>query len=69
MSSNSQTTTLYIGTRNIGFLEYPLTYEGDLTPELLIQGIADSSASCKMSLPKAKVVFSNISFLFLHFLF
>ncbi len=41
MSSNSQTTTLYIGTRNIGFLEYPLTYEGDLTPELLIQGIAD----------------------------
>lgn len=40
-SADSQAATLYIGTRNAGFVEYPLTYEGDLTPELLIQGIAD----------------------------
>lgn len=38
---NEQTTTLYIGTKARGFAEYPMTYEGDLTPELLIQGIAD----------------------------
>ena len=36
-----QTATLYIGTRAQGFTEYPLSYEGELTPELLIQGIAD----------------------------
>lgn len=36
-----QTATLYIGTKSSGFQEYPLTYTGDLTPELLIQGIAD----------------------------
>lgn len=40
-SSVSQTATLYIGTRSAGFSEYPLSYEGSLTPELLIQGIAD----------------------------
>lgn len=36
-----QTATLYIGTKAAGFEEYPMAYEGDLTPELLIQGIAD----------------------------
>ena len=30
--------TLYIGTKAGGFTEYPMTYEGELTPELLIQG-------------------------------
>lgn len=33
--------TLYIGTKSVGFQEYPMDYAGDLTPELLIQGIAD----------------------------
>lgn len=33
--------TLYIGTKETGFTEYPLTYEGDLTPEILIAGIAN----------------------------
>ncbi len=32
---------LYIGTKENGFAEYILNYEGDLTPELLIQGIGD----------------------------
>ena len=36
-----QTATLYIGTKAQGFTEYPMAYEGDLTPEMLIQGIAD----------------------------
>ena len=36
-----QTATLYIGTKAGGFTEYPMAYEGELTPELLIQGIAD----------------------------
>lgn len=36
-----QTATLYIGTKAGGFTEYPMSYEGELTPELLIQGIAD----------------------------
>lgn len=36
-----QTATLYIGTRAGGFTEYPLTYQGELTAETLIQGIAD----------------------------
>lgn len=36
-----QTATLYVGTKATGFAEYPLTYEGELTPEILIQGIAD----------------------------
>ena len=36
-----QTATLYVGTKASGFAEYPLTYEGELTPEILIQGIAD----------------------------
>lgn len=40
-SADGQTATLYIGTRNEGFVEYSLTYDGNLTPELLIQGIAD----------------------------
>lgn len=39
--ANEQTATLYIGTKAAGFAEYPITYEGDLTAELLIQGIAD----------------------------
>jgi len=33
--------TLYIGTKSAGFGEYPMEYNGELTPELLIQGIAD----------------------------
>lgn len=40
-SSQSQTATLYVGTKAEGFAEYPLEYEGNLTPEILIQGIAD----------------------------
>lgn len=36
-----QTAMVYIGTRAEGFAEYPITYEGELTPETLIQGIAD----------------------------
>ncbi len=35
------TAELYIGTRASGFVQYPMDYEGDLTPEVLIQGIAD----------------------------
>lgn len=40
-AGNERTATLYIGTKAEGFAEYPMTYEGDLTPELLIGGIAD----------------------------
>lgn len=36
-----QAATLYIGTRAGGFSEYPMAYEWELTPEKLIQGIAD----------------------------
>ncbi len=36
-----RTVTLYIGTKAGGFAEYAMTYEGELTPEALIQGIAD----------------------------
>lgn len=36
-----QKATLYIGTQSAGFQEYPFSYEEVLTPELLIQGIAD----------------------------
>lgn len=39
--SNEQTATLYIGTKARGFTEYPMTYKGELTPDALIQGIAD----------------------------
>lgn len=39
--ANEQTATLYIGTKADGFTEYPMTYEGDLTAETLIQGISD----------------------------
>lgn len=39
--SQGQTATLYVGTKAAGFTEYPLEYEGELTPEILIQGIAD----------------------------
>ena len=39
--ADEQTATLYIGTRARGFNEYPMTYEGELTPEKLIQSIAD----------------------------
>lgn len=31
---------LYIGTKDRGFTEYPMAYEGSLTPEVLIAGIA-----------------------------
>ncbi len=40
-AEGEQAATLYIGTKANGFTEYPMTYEGDLTPEKLIQGIAD----------------------------
>lgn len=40
-TEGGQTSTLYIGTKANGFTEYPMAYEGELTPELLIQGIAD----------------------------
>ena len=40
-TENEQTATLYIGTKANGFTEYPMTYEGELTAETLIQGIAD----------------------------
>lgn len=39
--ADEQTATLYIGTRANGFTEYPMTYDGELTAEKLIQGIAD----------------------------
>lgn len=39
--NEGQTATLYVGTKATGFVEYPLTYEGELSPEILIQGIAD----------------------------
>lgn len=32
---------LYISTKDNGFTKYPMTYEGTLTPEILIAGIAD----------------------------
>lgn len=35
-----KTAILYIGTKSAGFTEYSMDYEGELTPELLIQGIA-----------------------------
>lgn len=40
-TEGEQTATLYIGTKANGFTEYPMTYEGELTAETLIQGIAD----------------------------
>lgn len=40
-AEGEQTATLYVGTKANGFTEYPMTYEGELTPEVLIQGIAD----------------------------
>ena len=39
-TEGEQTATLYIGTKAEGFIEYPMTYEGELTPDKLIQGIA-----------------------------
>ena len=36
-----QVAMVYIGTRANGFTDYPIVYDGDLTPEKLIQGIAD----------------------------
>lgn len=41
VSPGERTATLYIGTQEEGFAEYPFSYEGTLTPELLIRGIAD----------------------------
>lgn len=40
-TEDAQTATLYIGTKANGFDEYPMTYRGELTPDALIQGIAD----------------------------
>lgn len=39
--SDEQTAALYIGNQTAGFTEYPMAYEGELTPEMLLQGIAD----------------------------
>lgn len=39
--ASGQSATLYIGTKADGFTAYPMDYEGELSPELLIQGIAD----------------------------
>lgn len=39
--AEGRTATLYIGTKASGFQEYEFPYEGELTPELLIQGISD----------------------------
>ncbi|MCI8857850.1 MAG: hypothetical protein HFH26_15135 [Clostridiaceae bacterium] len=36
-----QAAMVYIGTKAEGFTDYPIVYDGDLTPEILIQGIAD----------------------------
>ena len=33
--TDEQTATLYIGTKAGGFNEYPMTYEGELTPDAL----------------------------------
>ena len=33
--------TVYIGTKANSFTDYPMIYDGDLTLEKLIQGIAD----------------------------
>ena len=51
-----QTDTLYVGTKAGGFAEYPLEYEGELTPEILIQGIADLTG---WDLPLAEEVTSG----------
>ena len=40
-TESGQTATLYIGTKAGGFTEYTMAYEGTLTPDALIQGIAD----------------------------
>lgn len=36
-----QAAMVYIGTKANGFTDYPIVYDGELTPEKLIQGIAD----------------------------
>ena len=36
-----QVAMVYIGTKAGGFTDYPIVYDGELTPEKLIQGIAD----------------------------
>lgn len=38
---DKQIATLYIGNQTSGFSEYPMEYTGDLTPEMLLQGITD----------------------------
>lgn len=40
-TEGEQTATLYIGTKAGGFTDYPMTYDGELMAEKLIQGIAD----------------------------
>ena len=40
-SAEEQTAALYIGNQTAGFTEYPLIYTDELTPNMLIQGIAD----------------------------
>lgn len=36
-----QVAMVYIGTKEGGFTDYPIVYDGELTPEKMIQGIAD----------------------------
>lgn len=40
-AAGEQSAVLYIGTAADGFTEYPMSYEGELTPELLIQGMEE----------------------------
>ena len=63
---------LYIGTRESGFKEYPMTYEGTLTPEILIEGIAeltgwDMTLAAEVTTGKGgmSVCFANSSALFM----
>ncbi len=39
LEPSSSTATLYVGTQDDTFAEYPMVYQGDQTPELLISGL------------------------------
>ena len=53
-----QTATLSIGTNSMGFNQYPLEYEGELTPEVLIQGI-EKLTNWNLELAKPTVMTEN----------
>lgn len=53
-----QTATLSIGTKGSGFGEYPLEYEGELTPEILIKGMEDLT-NWNLELAKPAVIDSD----------